>query len=355
MHPVISRRVRRYQEFYASNRPGDLLIGVRQVPYWISKKNLFDYDFEKGGHLAMAEDMALSATTMLAHNAPVDDDLIPWICPDFGIAVHHTYIFDLPMEFAEWTSWAPHPLAGPDGWAKLPEVCYNPDNKWVRRIKEMLQALMARPEQPYLVNGHYHFSPLDLANALRGNDLFTDFYEAPEQVTELLRRCTETAMAFEADLRTILGDRPGTPFWGALAPKDSIFVSEDAMDMCGPKVSSEWGQPWTEKLRDRFGKLTIHHHMLGAKLHRVVGSMARNSLVQLSNDPNCPAAADKLLELYADSGSNALMFDCSLEDLRRLGDVLKQIRAVVMVAVGDNPAAAREAVEIVRSLSNIRG
>ncbi len=353
MHPLIARRVERYQRFYASNRPGDLLIAVRQEPYWISKGNLFDYNFDADGHLAMAEDMALSAETMLAHNAPVDDDLIPWLCPDFGIAIHHTYIVDLPVAFAEWTSWAPHPLAGPEGWARLPEIVYNPDNRWVRRIKEMLGYLHARPEQPYLINTHYHFSPLDLANALRGNELFTDFYEYPEETTELLRRCTETIGDFELDLRPLLGDRPGLPFWGALAPKDSIFISEDAMDMCGPQISAAWGKPWTERLRERCGGLAIHHHMLGAKTHGVIGGMARGSLVQLSNDPNCPPAAEQLLELYAASGDNALMFDCSLADLHGLREVLPKIRAVVVVAVGDNPDAAREAVALVRELSNI--
>jgi hypothetical protein len=39
------------------------------------------------------------------------------------------------------------------------------------------------------------------------------------------------------------------------------------------------------------------------------------------------------------------MFDCSLEQLRKLKSVLSRIRAVVAVAVGDDLAAAREAVE----------
>ena len=349
----VLERTDRYERFYRSNQPGDLLVVVRQNPYWMSKKNLFDYDFENGGHLAMAEDMALCAETLMEKSIQVGDDMVPWICPDFGIAINHTYVIDMPIKFAEWTSWASAPLMGPDGWARLPEVRYDPENRWVRLIKEMVEVLQARPSQPYLVNGHYHFSPLDLANALRGNDVFTDFYENPDEVTELLRRCTETIGAFEADLRGLLGDRPGVPFWGAVAPRNSIFVSEDAMDMCGPRISAEWGQRWTEQLRDRFGSLTIHHHMMGHKTHGLIGQMARNSLVQISNDPNYPPAAEQLLDLYAASGTNALMFDCGLEELRRLKDVLARIRAVVVVAVGDDQDAAREAVALVRSISTI--
>jgi hypothetical protein len=131
-----------------------------------------------------------------------------------------------------------------------------------------------------------------------------------------------------------------------------VFVSEDAMDMIGPALSAQWGQPWTERVREALGGLAVHHHMLGAAVQGVIGQMACHSLIQISNDPNCPPAADKLLELYEASGTNALMFDCSLEQLRKLKPILSRVRAVVVVAVGDNLAAAREAVELVRSIGN---
>ncbi len=350
---AIRKRVDRYEQFYRSNRPGDLLIVVRQNPYWVTKKNLFDYDFERGGHLAMAEDMARCAEGMLAQSEVAGDDLIPWMSPDFGIAIHHTYVIDMPVTFAEWTSWADHPLADEDGYTRLDEVAYNPDNRWVRLIREVIRYWKARAFQPYLVNGHHHFSPLDMANALRGNALFTDFYDVPEQVTELLRRCTDTIVAHELDLRREIGPQPGMPFWGALAPQDSLFLSEDAMDMIGPALSAQWGQPWSAKVRHAVGGLAVHHHMMGAAVQGVIGQTVRNSLIQISNDPNCPPAADKLLELYEASGGNALMFDCSLADLRRLKPVLPRLRAIAVVAVGDDAVAAREAVELIRSASNI--
>lgn len=106
-------------------------------------------------------------------------------------------------------------------------------------------------------------------------------------------------------------------------------------------------------MRDAVGGLAVHHHMMGAAVQGVIGQMVRHSLIQVSNDPNCPPAADKLLELYESCGDNALMFDCSLEELRRLQPVLSRIRAVAVVSVGDNAAAAREAVDRVRSISNL--
>ena len=45
---------------------------------------------------------------------------------------------------------------------------HDTNNRWVRRILEMLQYWKARDSQPYLVNGHHHFSPLasDLGGVL---------------------------------------------------------------------------------------------------------------------------------------------------------------------------------------------
>lgn len=352
MHTSIQKRAERYTRFYQSNRPGDLMIVVRQNPSWVKKRDLFDYDFECGGHLQMAEDIARCAEGMLAQSEKAGDDLIPWMSADFGIAIHHAHVIDVPVTFAEWTSWGHHPLEGDDGYGRLSEVAYNPENRWALRIREMVRYWKARACQPYLINGHHHYAPLDMANALRGNALFTDLYDVPDQVTELLRRCAETIIAHELELRRETGPQPGMPFWGALAPQDSVFVSEDAMDMVGPTLSEKWGRPWTERVRDALGGLAVHHHMMGAATQGVIGKMVRNSLIQVSNDPNCPPAADKLLELYEASGNNALMFDCTLEDLRRVKPILSRLRAVAVVSVGDNQEAAREAVDIVRSISN---
>ena len=38
MLQAIQSRAERYQRFYNSNKPGDLLIVVRQDPYWVKKK-----------------------------------------------------------------------------------------------------------------------------------------------------------------------------------------------------------------------------------------------------------------------------------------------------------------------------
>ncbi len=169
-----------------------------------------------------------------------------------------------------------------------------------------------------------------------------------------MQRCTETIIAFEKELRDFIpANNPGMPFWGAMAPKGAIFMSEDTMDMCGPNVSTEWGQPWSNKVKEEFGTVAIHHHMMGANLQSVIGSYVENSIIQISNDPNCPPATSRLKELYEASNGNALMFDCSIEDLPEIADQLKGIRAIVVTATGTNKVAAKDAVKMIRDISNI--
>ncbi len=353
--PRIGRRVERYRRFYASNQPGDLLIVIR--PRWVKKKNLFEYDFENGGHLALAADLLASAQAMLEEGGELDDDLIPWLSADLGIAIHHTFLVDLPVRFAEWTSWADHPLAGENGYARLPELLFDPGNRWVRRIREMLVFWQEHNDGSCLMNTHLHFGPLDLANALRGNALFTDFFDYPDEVTALLDRCTEAIIAMEDHLRGVCGrqiEEIGMPFWGALAPPGSVYVSEDAMDMIGPALSEQWGLPWTTRIRERFGRLAVHHHMLGRTVHGVIGRLARRSVVQISNDPNCPPAIRCLGELFEASGDNALMLDAGPEEILAQLDALRKGRAILICPCAD-PGKAAEVVAAVRAVSNIGG
>ena len=352
----ITKRIARYHRFYASRRPGDLLIAVRQG--WVGKKNLFDYDFDRGGHLEMAADVISGARELASRNGHLDDDMIPWVYPDFGIAIHHAHLFEgLPVQMAEWTSWAPHPLTGPDGLNRnrLDEIRFNPDNRWIRLIMEMMYYWNEHNDGSYLIIGHGHFSPLDLANAIRGNDIFIDYYDHPEELSALLDRCVDAIVAFEELLRTVIGKQQaeiGTPFWGALGPRNAAFISEDVMDMSGPPTSLQWGLPWSRRLRERLGTLMVHHHAMGLHVQHVIAQIMNDSLIQISNDPNYPPTMDTFEKIYAESGNNAVMLDASPQDIVKNIDRLKHIRAILVT--GGDLKEVQKAVDAVRSVSNIQ-
>jgi hypothetical protein len=234
-------------------------------------------------------------------------------------------------------------------------VRFDPDNRWVRLVREVVAWWAAQNDDQCLHLTFGHYGPLDLANALRGDDLFTDFYEYPDDVHALLEVCTQGIIALEEHLRAVAGPRLfdyGLPFWGALAPRGAVFVSEDAMDLCGPNVSRAWGLPYAQRIREHFGALAVHHHMLGRPVQGVIAGETAGSIIQISNDPNCPPAMSHLRELYQASGANALVVDCSPADIATYRDQLRDIRAIFICNNADVDAAKR-AVEIVREASNI--
>ena len=345
LDPRIASRIERYCRFYESDEPG-LMVVMR--PRWVGKKNLFDYDFTKNGHIEMAADMLVSARALLDEEI-IPSDLIPWLTPDFGIAIHHTFLADAEVTFAEWTSWAPHPLAGDDGYSKLKDLHFSLDNRWVKATLETLSYWREHNDGTCL-SAVLNFAPLDLANALRGNALFTDFYDYPDEVTELLRISTEAIIAFEKECRKITGEHIeniGMPFWGALAPKNSLYISEDTADMIGPVLTEEWALPWSRKIKDAFGSLAIHHHMLGAKCHNLLSSELRPGLMQLTTDPNCPppmSCLDQWMEIHRQV---PLMIDLSPQEIFDNIDKLRKLRAVIITNTNDRDEAKR-IVELVR-------
>jgi len=305
----------------------------------------------------MAADVIEGAQRLGAMNGDLDDDMIPWVGPDFGIAIHHAHLFEgLPVRLAEWTSWAPHPLTGPDGLHpdKIAAIRFNPNNIWVRRILEMLQYWTEHNDGSYVVAGHGPFGPMDMANAIRGNDLFLDFYDNPEELSLLLDRCVDAIAAFEMHQRPIIGQalaEIGTPFWGALGPKNATYISEDAMDMSGPAISEQWGLPWTRRLREKVGTIMVHHHAMGLHVQRVIAESMSDSLIQVSNDPNYPPTMDTFEKIYADSGDNAIMLDASPQDIVKNIDRLKHTRAILIT--GGAREDVQKAIDAVRSVSNI--
>ena len=56
----------------------------------------------------------------------------------------------------------------------------------------------------------------------------------------------------------------GLPIWGAWVPGNDVMMSEDAPDLCAPRVFAEFGRPYTKRVIDQFGSCFIHHHVLWA-------------------------------------------------------------------------------------------
>ncbi|HWT79469.1 MAG TPA: hypothetical protein VN648_11780, partial [Candidatus Methylomirabilis sp.] len=103
-----------------------------------------------------------------------------------------------------------------DDWGQLKKLCFDPANLWFRRQLEFTQALVQHAAGRYPVGaGQLMLGPVDMMMQVRGQErLALDFYDAPEMVTALGKRCVDLcAAALDAIFHlvpTYLGGRPGT-------------------------------------------------------------------------------------------------------------------------------------------------
>ena len=194
---------------------------------------------------------------------------------------------------------------------------------------------------------------MDMANALRGNDLFTDFHDAPEQVQALMRYCADAIQWLEREQRRIVPmTMGGSVIWGTWVPGRAIFMSEDVNDLSSAAVYAEFGQPYTAQIAAAMGGAWLHHHAKGLHLHQAIADSPDLRLLEISRDPNCERPIDHLPELFEWNNGLPLMTKCDVADVYAKIDQMKQGRLILQLSAATLDEA-REAIAFVRRHSRL--
>lgn len=352
---LLEQKLARYQAFYRHPEPGQLLITIPPytfqappAPGSIHQPLSAWHPFEDAER--MAENAVLSERFFMDYTRDVDSDYIPAVNPSYGIGLNSAFLTNAEVIPGIDTSWI-HPVL--HEWDDLNGLCFDEANPWMDFMRRFMRRAMALNEGDYCVIPLSAMAPSDLANALRGNELFYDLYDEPEQVNRLLTLCTDATLQLYQNLHP-LGWTPDEGFTagGLWMPGGGIFLSEDAADLCSPAVYREHFFRHTQRLIDGIGGAYIHHHALGWKVQAEIAKLANLRFLEFSWDPNCPRPVDHLEEVLAMTGSVPLQIRCTLPDLKKYIEVLKQGRVAMMVNV-DTLEEAKEAVRLVRKHSKI--
>lgn len=353
--PDLEETLERYRRFHCSPGPGQVLIRVGiPVPDGTRapKMNEWDWDTQLTEYL----DQCIEASeTAFEAKRGVRDDSIPVMATSFGIAALSAYVAGevLPGEATSWTE----PVI--KDWADLDKLEIDENRVWFRRNVEATRYLSERGRGRFAVEPRTCLGPLDLANALRGNALFTDFYDHPAEVRRLLDFCVEAATAFiKAHQRVVeevtCGSVPGRILaWGGQwLPGSAFAMSDDAPNLCSPALYRDFGYEYDQRLIHRFGGAFIHTHALG--LHMVSEMMQLKGLrvLQISNDPGQPRPVERLEELINSSMAcgAALHVACRPDELEYALKVALKGRIILDTSARD-AADANEMVRMVRRYS----
>lgn len=357
MCPDLSERVDRWKAFWESDEPGAILATVTtwNMDLDLSRFGVHPRPLDSWDYLRQTRELcehrvrALRATEFVLKDLPCDH--IPLMTPHIGIALNSLFFSGGGLVVDEHNAWTDHVL---DEYSELDEIRPDPNNRWFQFTMECLRHFMELNEGDYAVLPLCQFSPADMANALRGNALFLDIHDRPDDIRRLLEKCVEGIAWMENSARRIVPQwEGGSCAFGTWCPGDLIAMSEDAPDLCSPETYAGLFRPYTEELAGRFGGCFIHHHALGMKVHPEILKIRGLRMAELSLDPNCSRPIDHLEEILEMHGPIPLMTRATPQDVYDKIDLLKQGRVFVSLDVGD-VEDAREPLEFLRRHSRIQ-
>ena len=331
----LQQKIEKYKAFFCDDTPGQIVASISPYTFPIeygahTVKPLDQWDFQRD-----VEQFVQACVANLRHFMAVtkdlEDDFIPAYTPGFGTGVNSAFVSGAPVTFGADTSWSKHVV---QTWEDLDQLRLDENNPWVTVIRRACAQSAALCDGDYVTSTYHHFAPSDMANALRGNQIFYDIYDAPNQVARLLGFCADATIWLEKLLRQsapqYMGGRHAAYMW---FEGECCYLSEDNADLCAPRFYTELYRPATQKVLHELGGAYIHHHAKGRHIHKEIAQLQGLRAVELSWDPGCPRPIDMLEEVLEWTGNTVLQTRCTAEDVYRYIDVIKKGRVSLMIDV----------------------
>ena len=282
--------------------------------------NLLAYDFERDID-RYAEDLLGELAKSYDDRKRIDDNMIPTIFPLLGIGDYAAFVSG-EIIFKNDTSWSTPFLMNLSDWKNIPPIG---TSKWYRRFLAICEALLVRSSGTGIPLMRGFFSPLDLAHALRGEDIYYDMYDDPDGLHELLDYCADATIRFAEDIYALVRKHLGDTPYGMWYADHKINMSEDIACMISGEAYRTFCAPHTQKVIDHFGVGYMHCHSRAMYLVKEICSLRNVAHLWLATDPNQPRPIEHIDELVRDANGVCLAIDCNrfaeiednIEKLRR--------------------------------------
>jgi hypothetical protein len=345
----IHRVACRARAFYAAKEPGHFLLAthfpVESPP--VPPLHQFDLDRQLGEWLD--HQLKASRPAWRAREG-LDDDSIPSICPGFGIAEHSAWL-GMDVHLQETTCLPVPMLDSPDDLGRL---VLSPKNRWFQYMKLGYEHLRRRQDGSFVLNVRGTMAPMDIANAVRGNGLFTDFIDEPAATGRLMQFLV-TAIRWYYDrlvswADTVEGGHVFRHIGSWMEGRCLGHLSNDAAMLCSTAVYDEFGFPYERDLIDRYESAIYHVH--NEKLHYVpqLASLPKLALLEVAQDPKAALLLSDLPRIFAATGSVALRLAGTSDEVRAHLEELRQ-RNVFILADCRDRADAEDLLGFVRDRS----
>jgi len=278
----------------------------------------------------------------------IDDDMIPALSPWYGIAEHTAFIGG-EAEFGDETSWH-HPFI--KDWSDRSKARLDDNNTWLRLVLDGLEYISEKAEGRFAVKLRGGEGAMDIANVARGNEMFYDFFEYPDELNEFLDFCAGAARYTLTKQMEIAGkymDGVITGFDIWLPGNSTGHLSEDASVMISPEQFREFGLVHTNKITAGFDHVFMHTHSAGKHNIPEIAKIDNVDYLEISNDPNAPRSMDVYKELEEELEGKTIIVSVDMEEIQTNMDFLADKKTIIWYNA-ETVDEANKAVELARSI-----
>ncbi|MDD8014670.1 MAG: hypothetical protein PHX45_03180 [Acidobacteriota bacterium] len=341
--------VKRSRAFYRATEPGHFLIHATFPVDAPGIPPLYEFDLDR--QLADWLDFKLAAARPgWRAKEGLDDDAIPAICPQFGIAEHSAWLgLDVTLQI---DTCLPVPSLKPSD--DLSAHPLSRQAKWFQYMKKGYDHLRSRKDGTFFLSRRGTMTPMDMADAWRGNELYEDFILRPDFVHRVMRFLAGAIPWYFDQLRgwadSIDGGQVFYMGGGWMDERVLGHVSNDPSMLCSPEVYEEFGFPYEAGMAKKYSGVFYHVH--NEKMHSVprIAGLPGMTLLEVTNDPKAPDALEDLDRVFASTGKANLLLRGTAGQVRASIDRLKERNVYLLAGCGD-AAEARDIVAFVRDRS----
>lgn len=335
------------KKFYESNKPGSLvqITNIKGVRQELPPLNSFDFpkDMYKWIDVLVERDIAYANI-----HKEIDDDFIPSSSPWYGIAEHSAFLGGR-VDFTPTTTF-PHPIC--DTIQACKGLRLDTENIWIQMVVGGIKYIREKwgdyiPARMRGANG-----PSDIANAVRGNNIFYDIYDYPKELDELLKFCVK-AVSFALDLqrqeatKILDGCISGFGLW--MPGKCMGHISDDLSTMLSPEMYQEYFLPSLEICVDQSDIAMLHTHSLGHKIVPMFATIEKIKLIEISNDPKSPRAVEVFSKYQAELSEKIVIIKPSIDEIIQNKSLLAQSKTII-VYTANSLDEAKRVVEVVKNI-----
>ena len=332
------RRVaQRSRAFYAARGPGHFLVGVSFPVESPPTPPLFSLDLERQLGEWLDRRLAMFRPRWAA-KAGIDDDVLPAMYPRYGVAEHSAWL-GLDVRLQEDTA-----LSTPavETLGDVEQLVFSDQTPWYRTMRRSYEHLRRRQDGTFLLGVRGTMSPMDLANAVRGDGLFEDFLLRPEFVHRLLRRMTDAIRWYYPQLLSWADEIDGGHIISGFAwmgPRCIGHLSNDAAMLCSARVYEEFGFPYEQKVVDGYPQVFFHVH--SQQMHYVpqLSRLPGLALLEVTQDPKTPPVMENLRRIFSATGAAPLALTGTSQQVRAHIEELKERNCFLLVTCADRKDA----------------